>query len=165
MASVVGSVSMILSLAGSVAVFYVFGRYRFPLAPLLALFAGAGIVRALALYQAKNFCPVAIAALLLLCAGIVVNWRIIGVRGPGPGGYNNLANAYSKEGKVNQAIETAKLAIQLRPDYGVAHLISVTLRDTGPIRFSPSPLRRNPPSLFQLRRSAPQLRSIAGPAG
>jgi tetratricopeptide (TPR) repeat protein len=113
--------AMILSLAGSVAVFFVFGRYRFPLAPLLALFAGAGIVRGVALYQEKNFRPLTIAALLLLCTGVVVNWPIIEVRGPGPGGYNNLANAYSKQGKANQAIETAKLAIQLRPDYGVAH--------------------------------------------
>ena len=36
--------AMILSLAASVAVFYVFGRYRFPLVPLLALFAGAGVI-------------------------------------------------------------------------------------------------------------------------
>jgi tetratricopeptide (TPR) repeat protein len=113
--------AMILSLAASVGVFYVFGRYRFPLVPFLALFAGAGIVRAVALCKAKNFQPVIIAALLLLCTGIVVNWPIIAISGPGPGGYNNLANAYSKEGKINQAIETAKMAIQLRPDYGIAH--------------------------------------------
>jgi tetratricopeptide (TPR) repeat protein len=113
--------AMILSLAASVAVFYVFGRYRFPLVPFLALFAGAGIVRAVALCKAKNFQPVTIAALLLLCTGIVVNWPMIAISGPGPGGYNNLANAYFREGKINQAIETAKLAVQLRPDYGVAH--------------------------------------------
>jgi tetratricopeptide (TPR) repeat protein len=113
--------AMILFLGASVGVFYVFGRYRFPLVPFLALFAGAGIVRAVALCKAKNFQPVIIAALLLLCTGIVVNWPIIASSGPGPGGYNNLANAYSKEGKINQAIETAKMAIQLRPDYGIAH--------------------------------------------
>jgi Flp pilus assembly protein TadD/4-amino-4-deoxy-L-arabinose transferase-like glycosyltransferase len=114
--------AMILSLAASVAVFYVFGRYRFPLVPFLALFAGAGIARAGALYKEKNFRPLTIAALLLLCTGILVNWPIIGISGPGPGGYNNLANAYSKEGKINQAIETAKMAIQLQPNSGIAHL-------------------------------------------
>jgi tetratricopeptide (TPR) repeat protein len=113
---------MILSLAASVAVFYVFGRYRFPLVPFLALFAGAGIARAGALYKEKNFRPLTIAALLLLCTGIVVNWAINGISGPGPVGYNNLANAYSKEGKINQAIETAKMAIQLQPNSGIAHL-------------------------------------------
>ena len=113
--------AMILSLATSVAVFYVFGRYRFPLVPFLALFAGAGVVRAVELYKEKNFQPLTIAALLLLCTGIVLNWPIIAISGPGPGGYNNLANAYSKEGKIDQAIETAKMAVQLRPDYGIAH--------------------------------------------
>ena len=119
--------AMILSLAASVAVFYVFGRYRFPLVPFLALFAGAGIARAGALYKEKNFRPLTIAALLLLCTGIVVNWPIIGISGPGPGGYNNLANAYSKEGKINQAIETAKMAIQLQPNSGIAHFNLGTL--------------------------------------
>jgi Tfp pilus assembly protein PilF/4-amino-4-deoxy-L-arabinose transferase-like glycosyltransferase len=113
--------AMVLSLAASVGVFYVFGRYRFPLVPFLALFAGAGVVRAVELWKAKNFQPLTIAALLLLCTGIVVNWPMIAIRGPGPGGYNNLANAYAKEGKINQAIETAKLAVQLRPEYGIAH--------------------------------------------
>jgi tetratricopeptide (TPR) repeat protein len=113
--------AMILSLAASVAAFYVFGRYRLPLVPFLALFAGAGVVRAVALYKKESFQPLTIAALLLLCTGIVVNWPIIAIRGPGPGGYNNLANAYSKEGKIDQAIETAKMAVQLRPDYGIAH--------------------------------------------
>ena len=119
--------AMILSLAASVAVFYVFGRYRFPLVPFLALFAGAGIARAAEFYKEKNFRPLTIAALLLLCTAIVVNWPIIGISGPGPGGYNNLANAYSKEGKINQAIETAKMAIQLQPNSGIAHFNLGTL--------------------------------------
>ncbi len=113
--------AMILSLAASVAIFYVFGRYRFPLVPLLALFAGAGIAEAAALCQKKNFRPLTIAAILGLAAGIVVNWPIMGITGPGPGGYNNLANAYSKEGKIERAIETAKLAIAVEPNHGIAH--------------------------------------------
>jgi len=113
--------AMIVSLAASIAAFYVFGRYRLPLVPLLALFAGAGVVRAVALYKTRNFQPLTIAAVLLLSVGIVANWPLIAISGPGPGGYNNLANAYSKEGKIDQAIETAKMAVQLRPDYGIAH--------------------------------------------
>jgi hypothetical protein len=66
---------VILSLAGSVAVFYVFGRYRFPLVPFLALFAGAGIVRALALYQEKNFRP-SQSPRCSCCARNHVNWPI-----------------------------------------------------------------------------------------
>ncbi|MFH0983689.1 MAG: tetratricopeptide repeat protein [Planctomycetota bacterium] len=36
--------AMIVVLAGGVALFYVFARYRYPLVPLLAIFAGAGVV-------------------------------------------------------------------------------------------------------------------------
>ena len=158
--------AMILSLAASVAVFYVFGRYRFPLVPFLALFAGAGMARAVELYKEKNFRPLTIAALLLLCTGIVVNWPIIGISGPGPGGYNNLANAYSKEGKINQAIETAKMAIQLQPNSGIAHFnLGNLYAKRGRFDLAQTSFRRNHPSLSQLRRSAQQPRSIAGSAG
>jgi tetratricopeptide (TPR) repeat protein len=112
--------AMILSLATSVAVFYVFGRYRFPLVPFLGLFGGAGIAAALTLYQKKSFRPLTIAGVIALSTGIVVNWPLLGIRGPGPSGYNNLANAYSKEGKIDRAIETAKMALQLQPDHGIA---------------------------------------------
>jgi tetratricopeptide (TPR) repeat protein len=113
--------AMILSLAASVAVFYVFGRYRFPLVPFLSLFAGAGVVRIISLYKEKKFQTLTLAGMLLLSTGIIVNWPILRISGPGPGGYNNLANAYSKQGKVDQAIETAKMAVQIQPSYGIGH--------------------------------------------
>ena len=112
--------AMVLSLAASVAVFYVFGRYRFPLVPFLALFAGAGIAQAAALYRRKDFRPLFVAAAFGLTTGIIVNWPVM-KSGPGPGGYNNLANGYSKEGRIDRAIETAKLAIAIDPDHGIAN--------------------------------------------
>jgi tetratricopeptide (TPR) repeat protein len=112
---------MTLSIALSVALFFVFGRYRFPLVPLLALFAGAGIVQLARLYKQQAWRQLIVAAAFLLASGVIVNWPIYAVRGPGPGGYNNLANAYYKQGKVNDAIQMATKSIQVQPDYGVAH--------------------------------------------
>jgi tetratricopeptide (TPR) repeat protein len=112
--------AMILSLAISVTIFYVFGRYRFPLVPFLGLFAGAGVAAAVMLYQKKSFRTLIIAAMIALSTGIIVNWPLMGFRGPGPSGYNNLANAFSKEGKIDRAIETVKLAIAIEPDHGIA---------------------------------------------
>jgi Tfp pilus assembly protein PilF len=113
--------AMIFSLAASVAIFYVFGRYRFPLVPLLALFGGAGITAALRLYREKSWRILSSALGLTLCAAVIVNWPIRGGFGPGAAGYNNLANAYLKQGKVDAAIQAAVKATQLEPDYGVAH--------------------------------------------
>jgi tetratricopeptide (TPR) repeat protein len=109
------------ALALGIALFYVFGRYRLPLVPVLALFGGAGIVTFAIFYQQRAWRELMIAAGLMATTTVVVNWPIYGISGPGPGGYNNLANAYYKQGKINEATQMALKAIQLQPDYGVAH--------------------------------------------
>ena len=112
---------MTFSLALSLAIFYVFGRYRFPLVPLLALFAGSGVVGAWNLFQERIWKSFAPAVAVLLVAAVIVNWPLSGIKGPGAAGYNNLGNAYSRQGKVDEAIKTALKAIAIQPDYGVAH--------------------------------------------
>jgi tetratricopeptide (TPR) repeat protein len=112
--------AMIVALASSVAVFYVFGRYRFPLVPLLALFAGAGLVESARLYRQRHWRSLVAGLALFALVGMVANWPLYGVHGPGPAGYNNLSNAYYKQGRIEEAIRTALKAIELQPDYGVA---------------------------------------------
>jgi tetratricopeptide (TPR) repeat protein len=113
--------AMVLSLAASIALFYVFGRYRFPLVPLLALFAGAAISEAARLYRNRTWAALVPGVAALLVAGTIVNLPLQGGAGPGAAGYNNLANAYLKQGKVGEAIQTARHAIEIEPGYGVAH--------------------------------------------
>ena len=112
--------AMVFALAASVAAFYVFGRYRFPLVPLLALFAGAGIAAAIELRKKKGWRSLAVASVGALGAAVIVNWPL-GASGPGAAGYNNLANAFLKQGRVLEATQTALKAIELDPDYGVGH--------------------------------------------
>ena len=110
-----------VSLAASVAVFYVFGRYRFTLVPMLVLFAGAGLLQVVALHKERAW-PRLFSAAGVLCASVIfVNWPIFNFSGPGAAGYNNLSNAYYKQGKIDQALQTASKAIELQPQYGVAH--------------------------------------------
>jgi tetratricopeptide (TPR) repeat protein len=113
--------AMILSLAASVALFYVFGRYRFPLVPLLVLFAGAAVSEVARLWRERAWSSFASGLAALVVAGMIVNLPLHGSLGPGAAGYNNLANAYSKQGKVEEAIQTARQAIEIEPTYGVAH--------------------------------------------
>ena len=113
--------AMIFSLAASIAAFYVFGRYRYPLVPLLALFAGAGIVETVRLCQLRAWWMLARALVLMIAVGAVINWPLQKVSGAGAGGYNNLSNAYYKQGNVDEAIKTALKAIAVQPESGVAH--------------------------------------------
>jgi tetratricopeptide (TPR) repeat protein len=113
--------ALILTLAASVALFFIFGRYRYPLVPLLALFAGAALAEFVSLFRQRARRQLAVAAGILLASAVIVNWPLYGSSGPGAAGYNNLSNAYYKQDKVKEAIETALKAIELEPDYGVAH--------------------------------------------
>src|SRR5258707_7662043 len=112
--------AMIVSFALSVAVFYVFGRYRFPLVPLLALFAGNALAELPALYRERGQRAQFAVFSVLLISAAVVNWPIYGCSGPGAAGYNNLSNAYYQQGRVAEAIHTARQALELQPDLGVA---------------------------------------------
>jgi Flp pilus assembly protein TadD len=112
---------LLLSMALSVAFFYVFARYRFPMIPLLTLLAGAGIIEGMRLSQTKLVAPkIGALAVLVLAAGIV-NSPAIGKPGPSAAGYNNLGNAFSKEGKIEEAVDSYHQALRLEPGYGVAH--------------------------------------------
>src|SRR5262249_36970127 len=46
--------AMLLGFSSAVALFYVFARYRFPLVPILALFAGLALERAFAVLRTKK---------------------------------------------------------------------------------------------------------------
>ena len=112
--------AMILSMAASVAIFYVFGRYRFPLVPLMAPIAGVGLIEMAKLFKNKRWPRLAIALIVAACAAVLVNWPL-GGSGPGAAGYNNLANAYLKQGRVGEATRTALKALEVDPEYGVGH--------------------------------------------
>jgi len=113
--------AMIFALAASVALFYIFGRYRYPLVPLLALFAGAGLAQFVTLFKEWAGRQLLAATGILFASAVIVNWPLYGSSGPGAAGYNNLSNAYYKQRRVEEAIKTALKAIELEPDYGVAH--------------------------------------------
>lgn len=113
--------AMLLTFAGSVALFYIFGRYRFPLVPLLALFAGAGVVHGYDLFKESQSRGILKCLAALLVVGAFVWWPIVGKPGPSAPGYTYLANGYAKQGHIAEAIQSAQEALKIDPTYGVAH--------------------------------------------
>ena len=109
------------TLAFSVALFYVFGRYRLPVVPFLTLFAGAGLIEALRLYRERMLRQGILCALVLVLAGILVYWPIVGTAGPTATGYYNLGNALLKQARIDEAIESYQRALELEPTYSVAY--------------------------------------------
>lgn len=112
---------LVLSFAASVALFFIFGRYRFPLVPFLALFAAAALLQSVAWFKRRQYKELARCAAVLLAAGLMVHWPVVGRPGPSAPGYTYLANGYAKQGKIDEAIRSAQAALAVDPNYGVAH--------------------------------------------
>ncbi len=127
--------AMILGYAGSVALFYVFSRYRFPLVPLLVLFAAAGLTflrdafrepRRRALWTGA---ATAVLTAVFCCQDMVSEAHIRA------GAHTNLGNAFTMEGKTEDAIGQYKLALQLKPDDSLASInLATVMMNTGRLK-------------------------------
>ena len=113
--------ALILTMALSVALFYVFGRYRFPLVPFLALFAGAGIVRLYDIISNKQTVWIMGAVGTAALAWFLVHLPLLGTPGPTVAGYSNLARAFGRMGKPADAIVNYQKALRIDPENAVAH--------------------------------------------
>ncbi len=108
--------------AASVIGFYVFARYRYPLAPFLVLFAAAGgdhLVCVARRAATLAHAPVVAAVVLLCAAG--ANWPLLSKSHMRAASYNNLATAYRERGNLPRAIELYETALTLDENYAQAH--------------------------------------------
>ena len=123
--------AMTLAYAASVVVFYVFARYRYPLAPLLILFAAGGIAGARNFFVARGFSPAfvglkacatawgtlaAVAAVAVFC-----NWPILSTTLMRAVTETNLGVALQAAGRLDESIDHYHRAIALAPDYPPAY--------------------------------------------
>ena len=100
---------MLAAFAAAVAAFYVFARYRFPLVPILALFAAYAIVRA----RDRRALRPALAGLAI--AAVVTGWPIVSVAGTRALSYANLGIGFADEGHLDEAMVAYRTAIDLAP--------------------------------------------------
>lgn len=119
-----------LLLAGwsaAVVAFYVLGRYRYPMVPVLALFAGAGLAGLLAASRTRDVRRAVPALIVALLAGIFVNWPA-SARDPRAITYASLGNAMAEAGKPGDGARMLTRAVELSPEFGEAHLALAHLR-------------------------------------
>jgi tetratricopeptide (TPR) repeat protein len=113
--------AMTLAYAASVLMFYVFARYRFPLVPLLMLFAAAGLVSAPAFVR-KGRTRDRIAALVGL-AGVAIftNWPAVSAALNQAVTETNLGAELQAKARFDDAIAHYRRAIELEPGYAPAY--------------------------------------------
>jgi len=110
-----------LTYAASVALFFVFARYRQPLVPLLALFAAGGLARAWTLLRAGATRILAPAAALAAGAAVVANWPVVPAHKGSAVAYYNLGGHLAEAGDADEAFAAFRRAVALDPRLAQAH--------------------------------------------
>jgi len=148
---------MAVSYGASVVLFYVFARYRYPLVPLLLLFAAAGLYRATTTIRRawnrraqqvsaqsrrakrrkrpstrRSSKLLWIASGLVLLGALLANWPLQSPRRMQVPTYYSLANALLREGEREKAIRNYQAALEIAPDHGPAHFhLGIALKEKG----------------------------------
>lgn len=125
---------LMIAYAGSVVIFYVFARYRYPLVPFLMLFAAAGLAGMRRFFRA-NRRPLAIGAVTTVAAmTLFANWPLLSSELMRAISENNFGTARQEQGRLDEAAAHYRRAIEIKADYAPAHNnLGVVLRAQGQV--------------------------------
>ena len=150
--------ALTLAYAASVVMFYVFARYRYPLVPMLILFAAAGSVEIIA--AARSFravpaaagrpegrrhrnAPQAATIAAVAAAALFCNWPMLSTTLMRAVTETNLAVALQAEGRLDEATSHYERAIALEPGYAPAYNnMGTALRAGGKLTEAAAAYRR-----------------------
>jgi Tfp pilus assembly protein PilF/4-amino-4-deoxy-L-arabinose transferase-like glycosyltransferase len=120
-------VGIFLAMACSVVAFFVFARYRFPLVPVAALFAGAGVA---ALTRISRGGIRDLALPILVCA-LLASILHIPVRTSSDETYFNYGTHFLREGRPADAVPMLREAVRRDPSHAEARLsLGLALQQT-----------------------------------
>ena len=123
---------MTAAYAGSVLLFYVFARYRYPLVPLLIVFAADALVALPQMVRAHHLPGGRATAVALVAAALFANWTIVPKAWMRAVSETNIAVALQSERRFDEALDHYRRAMSLRPDYAPAiNNMATALRASG----------------------------------
>jgi tetratricopeptide (TPR) repeat protein len=118
---------VLLAWALSVTAFFVFARYRYPMVPVLLLFAGAAAERLADAVRRRRAAGLTAAACLGLAAALLVNWPADD-RDPRAPTYASLGRALADAGRLAEAQRALERTVALSPRFAGAHLALADVR-------------------------------------
>jgi tetratricopeptide (TPR) repeat protein len=105
-----------LAIALSLLLFYVMGRYRFSLVPIVLLFAGAGLAAMAGCVRNRDWRPLLQGLVVVAAAAVVHNWPIDLPSEPLATSYYNVGVSLFETGDDTRALQYLEKAEALVPD-------------------------------------------------
>ena len=112
---------MLALYTASVVMFYVFGRYRFPLVPPLTLFAAAAVVQLRGFVRDSSTARIAAPAAATLALAVLCNWPMVPKHRMQATIHLNLAVQLDAADKLDEAIAELRESLRIQPNYAQAH--------------------------------------------
>jgi len=107
--------------AGSVTLFFVFARYRHPMAAIMVTFAAAGLLKGYQALKEKHFTPLLVSSCLALLAAVAVNWPLISRTDMEAPTHFNIGYELEKRGQLDEAKDFYQRSIDLVEHNTLAH--------------------------------------------
>lgn len=107
--------------AAGLMMFYVFGRYRFPLVPMLILFASAGVVGLAGFMRRASVLWIGAAVATTIAVAVVCNWPVIDRGKLIAMMYTNVGMVLVGDGRTHEAVVQFHEALQIEADFADAH--------------------------------------------
>jgi Flp pilus assembly protein TadD len=105
------------TLALGVVLFYVFARYRYPVVPVLLLFAAAAIATGVDLVRSRRWSGLGIASIVLCCAAAASNPVLRDRDDQLAIALSNSASVLAEKHDDAKAVELLRQSLQIRPDH------------------------------------------------
>jgi tetratricopeptide (TPR) repeat protein len=105
----------------AVALFYVFARYRYPIMPIAALFAGVAVVEVISLGRLKSRRMLLAVACAVLPTAVVVNLTVNPERRLNAMAWGNLGTALVRDGNMDAAAGFLEQTIEVVPESALMH--------------------------------------------
>jgi tetratricopeptide (TPR) repeat protein len=124
--------ALLIAYAASVVLFYVFARYRYPLVPLLIVFAAGGITTAREFFRASQISRIVASLAAAGAVAILANWPLLSEDLMRAITETNLGTALHEEGRLAEAAARYRRALAISPGHAPAHNnLAATLRAQG----------------------------------
>ncbi len=113
--------ALMVAISVSLALFFVFARYRLPLVPILVLFAAVGLVRGARFVAQRQTGRLYRAAVWGGLAAVAANWPILPGYEPRVATWNNLGTVLAEAQRYEEAVRFYRQALARSPAFPEAH--------------------------------------------
>ena len=113
--------ALTLVMTGAIVLFFILGRYREPLVPLLILFAAGGLPKLVSMIRQRSFREHRLAIIATIAALVVCNLPVHDESTLNASSYMNVGVAAGKNGDIGESIEFLSAAIESHPEMAEAH--------------------------------------------